>query len=288
MSQEALGIKVETLPNGQVRVIAPTEEARANLDRFLADAAAQRAVVPIDGDAALFNGRVLDGIAQANGSVGTITIDGDPTTANGKTTAAVRFADDSITIDGRPDPATGKINGVVTYADRSTGTITLNPRDLVSATIERLKQPTSSTHIIRVIQTGQGQVYQGKGGYMREGMAAGGILKPMAGGAVLGFAAGAAATPATRPMSGGFAQKVPPNTWRLIGDNMRVTESYIPWDNSRRSDGILRDTAGAFGYDLVPRGTKLQQGPGGAVAPMAEGGMLSAARAILGLFGAPR
>jgi hypothetical protein len=52
------------------------------------------------------------------------------------------------------------------------------------------------------------------------------------------------------PMRGGLAQKVQPNTFRLIGDNSKVPESYIPWDRSARSMNLLSETADAMGMRL--------------------------------------
>ncbi|MGV9360639.1 hypothetical protein [Amycolatopsis sp. NPDC003731] len=69
-------------------------------------------------------------------------------------------------------------------------------------------------------------------------------------GNILAFANGGRFT----PMRGGLAQKVPPNTYRLIGDNSRVNESYIPWDKSTRSMNLLAETAQAFGKQLTPIG----------------------------------
>lgn len=71
--------------------------------------------------------------------------------------------------------------------------------------------------------------------------ALGGIVAPMASGGI-------------RPMSAGYAQVVPPNTPRLIGDRPQDNESFIPWDGSARSRQILAQTAAAMGYQLVPRG----------------------------------
>lgn len=54
-----------------------------------------------------------------------------------------------------------------------------------------------------------------------------------------------------RPMKGGYASIVPPDTLRVIGDNMRSPEAYIPIDQSRRSLGILGQTARLMGWQLV-------------------------------------
>lgn len=56
-----------------------------------------------------------------------------------------------------------------------------------------------------------------------------------------------------RPMKGGTATIVPANTWRVIGDNVRSPEAYIPIDNSLRSSMLLSETASRMGYDLIRR-----------------------------------
>jgi TP901 family phage tail tape measure protein len=54
-----------------------------------------------------------------------------------------------------------------------------------------------------------------------------------------------------RPMRGGYATVVAPNTWRVIGDNMRSPEAYIPLDRSDRSVGILSEAASRMGFALM-------------------------------------
>jgi hypothetical protein len=66
------------------------------------------------------------------------------------------------------------------------------------------------------------------------------------GGIVEHYAAGA-----LRPMRGGYATIVPPNTWRVIGDRVRDDEAYIPITRTARSIGILTETAARMGYQLV-------------------------------------
>ncbi|GEL24053.1 hypothetical protein PSU4_30070 [Pseudonocardia sulfidoxydans NBRC 16205] len=78
-------------------------------------------------------------------------------------------------------------------------------------------------------------------------------MAPVAKGGILGMANGATIRH-LRPMRGGIAQVVEPNTWRVIGDRLRGKESFIPHDRSRRSRDILSQTARALGYDLAPRG----------------------------------
>lgn len=90
-------------------------------------------------------------------------------------------------------------------------------------------------------------------------LAKGGIWQPaaaMASGGILGqnverFAKGGVAH-RLKPLRGGLATIVDPNTWRVIGDRMVGRESYIPHDQSARSEGILNRTAHEFGYGLMP------------------------------------
>lgn len=71
-------------------------------------------------------------------------------------------------------------------------------------------------------------------------MATGGMLKAMASGGGL------------TPMSGKYATVVPPNTWRVVGDNLTHPEAFIPLNGSDRSKGILAKTAAAMNFGLIP------------------------------------
>jgi hypothetical protein len=75
----------------------------------------------------------------------------------------------------------------------------------------------------------------------------------MASGGIIANAAGNRLLPGLNPMQGGSAQVIGPNTWRVIGDNMKVPESYIPQDGSQRSEQILAATAKSFGLGLAPQ-----------------------------------
>lgn len=55
------------------------------------------------------------------------------------------------------------------------------------------------------------------------------------------------------PMRGGYATMVQPNTFRVIGDNLKVPEAYIPLDRSLRSVGILNEAAERMGYAVMRR-----------------------------------
>jgi hypothetical protein len=77
------------------------------------------------------------------------------------------------------------------------------------------------------------------------GLAEGGTIEAFANGGLKTFGRG------LRPMPGGKAVKVPPNSWRIIGDNMKVPESYIPWERTQRNLSLLNDTANALGEPLA-------------------------------------
>lgn len=63
------------------------------------------------------------------------------------------------------------------------------------------------------------------------------------------------------------ATMVPQNTWRVVGDNMKVPELYAPLDGSARTLALLREGVQRSGFDMVPRGTQY----------FADGGMFGAA-----------
>ncbi|RTL65904.1 MAG: phage tail tape measure protein [Pseudonocardiaceae bacterium] len=240
---ESFGFKVEHLQDGTVKITATTDEAQGKLDAFLALVGTKVGKLLIDANPDLANGKVSSTIQFANGQTGVITIDGNKAPVDGKITASVQFANGStgvVTIDANQEPVNGKITASVQYADGSTGTITLAAKDLVSAVIAKLKQPTSSTHTINVVTVGASLPGGSTTGTIRQ--ATGGIVEAMAHGGIRGKK--------LRPMSP-IAQVVPPNTWRVVGDRLKDDESYIPIDGSHRSLAILEETARRFGYGLT-------------------------------------
>lgn len=71
----------------------------------------------------------------------------------------------------------------------------------------------------------------------------GNFFTPMAAGGVL------------TPMSGSEATMVSPNSWRVVGDNMKYPELFAPLNGSARSLGLIQMAAGTFGKTLVPSPT---------------------------------
>lgn len=56
-----------------------------------------------------------------------------------------------------------------------------------------------------------------------------------------------------KPMKGGLATIVPPNTWRVVGDRLRDDEAYIPINRTNRSVALLSETAQRMGFALARR-----------------------------------
>lgn len=111
------------------------------------------------------------------------------------------------------------------------GSVVVSARDLVTSAVNQIIRTNSGRTIHVNVATGQ--------------ISAQGLAKAQ-GGIVEHFAQGG-----LKPMRGGVATVVSPNTWRVIGDRMRDDESYIPINRSQRSTQILAETATRMGFDLV-------------------------------------
>ena len=216
----------------------------------VAGAAATVVTVTLDANADPATGKINGTVQLGNGETATMTLDANPDPATGKIKGTVVGANGevgTITIDGNPDPATGQIRAVVQFGNGTPTTITINPRDLATPVINKLKEPTRSTHTIEVVAQRTPSTASLKG----ERYARGAIISAQRDGGVLGMAPGARLT----PMPGGIAKIVPPNTWRVIGDRIRDDEAYIPMNQSRRSMDILATTAAQMGQSITPRRT---------------------------------
>jgi hypothetical protein len=169
-----LGFTVETLPNGQFKVTANDDEARASLAKLIADAQATTGVVQLDANPDLATGKINGTVQLADGSTGTITLDanGNPAAVVlGKTKYNIDQTTGILTIDGNADPADKNRSGMKIAIDRTTGTIVMLANDsAVIAAKNKASQPTFSTHTIRVVVTGD---VLGKG---NTGLAGGGLI----------------------------------------------------------------------------------------------------------------
>lgn len=77
------------------------------------------------------------------------------------------------------------------------------------------------------------------------------------------------------PMRANYARKVPADTWRVVGDRSRDAEAFIPINRSRRSIGLLDQTAEEMGFRLMAAGGILGRSRGG------SGGVTIAPGAIM-------
>lgn len=220
----------------------------------------------LNANAAPATGQLNGTLNLMNGATGTMTLaaNGAPASAvlNG-TKYRIDTTTGTLTIDGNPAPGQADLSGLKVNIDRTAGTVTILGRDGgVAALKAQLSQPSSSVHTVRVRTVQETTSHVSQGG---KGVAHGGILTPMAGGGILG--ATSTGLPVTAYAGGGYgtfnghrlrpmaarAEAVPPGTFRVIGDNLSVTEIYAPLDGSARSLSFLRYGAQAFGMAMVPR-----------------------------------
>ena len=149
---ERLGFTIQAIPGTKdVKVTAPTDQAKASLDAFVALANGTTVTITGDMNVDPATNKITQTVQLGNGQTAVMTYDANASAADGKIHATVTYGNGqtaTLIYDANPDPATGQINAVVTYADGSTGTVTINPNDLVTPTIDQLKNPTASLHTI--------------------------------------------------------------------------------------------------------------------------------------------
>lgn len=276
--------KVITLPNGKtVTVVVDPEQALTTLAQVEAATAAKTAILTLDAQVNPATQKIQGVIDLGDGSVSRITLDALPDPATGKINGVVDLGNGQtarITVDAKPDPATGKINATVTYGDGRTTVVKLDADDARGMAklndFKVLGDRTVATPRVEANTSGAQNSFWSWFNALPSifnvvvrtltGQAAGGILGNATGNLVvpqaMGFAKGGAAKGPgmkLRPMSGSRATVVPPNTWRVIGDNMKVPELYAPLDGSSRSLGLISQAAASYGLQL----TQLATGGGG-------------------------
>jgi TP901 family phage tail tape measure protein len=104
----------------------------------------------------------------------------------------------------------------------------------------RLDAFVSQTRTVNIVAKFTGAINQPSFLNPNRPFAEGGFFEAYAGGGL-------------RPMKGGHASIVGPNTWRVIGDRAVNDEAYIPINRSSRSVGILQETADRMGFALLRR-----------------------------------
>lgn len=138
----------------------------------------------------------------------------------------------SVTVTGLTGPAETKLEALgydVTHLPN--GTVTVKANDNVTAEVNRIIRLNSGKTITVNVSTGQ--IHAGPG----SGFARGALIQPNAVGNI------DTGGPSLTPMSGSVATVVPPDTWRVIGDNMSAPELFAPLDGSQRSKQLIAAAA---------------------------------------------
>jgi hypothetical protein len=176
----ALGLTVETIPGSkEVRITAPTDEAKANFDAFVAGVQNTSADVMIGGNptpaqdafnAILgaieagagtvdINGNQMPAAAALsfalgliNSSTGTIMIDGQPTPVQSvlsQVIASISAGKGEVTIDGKTAPVNDALAAVVAAVAGANPTLTIVPNaDQADAARARVSEPTQNPHTV--------------------------------------------------------------------------------------------------------------------------------------------
>jgi hypothetical protein len=274
---EALGLKVTTLPNGKVSISADTGPAAANIDGLVHQIGAIPPVnIPVNATTAQAQAALDQLMGAVNAASGTVNIDGNNVpagTALQQIIAAINAGKGTVTVNGQTVPAAQALGQIIAAINAGKGTVTVNGQTVPAAQAlsQLIGRVNSSSGTVQVGANTAGanaavrSLVNTWNGYTIRinavvsshvgGLAAGGIVRPMASGGIIPFADGGAATPAIDAdwMRGGVATVVQPGMLRLIGDNPRVPESYIPMDSSDRSRAILAQTASEMGWSLAPK-----------------------------------
>lgn len=284
-SAEASGFatKILTLPDGRkVTVVLDSAQALQAITDFEAAATAKTITVKLDADVNPATQKIDGTVDLGNGKTATMTLESNVDPATGKINGVIDLgngATATVTVDANPDPATGKVNATVDFGNGRTTVIQLDA-----------DQAKGLDKVNGFVGWGNGQITTPKvdadtgpanNSFMNWfnsipktisviaqtifGNASGNIMMPMAEGGVLGYANGGAPKKLT-PMSGSTASVVSPNTWRVIGDNMTSPELFAPLDGSKRSLGLIKYGAAAFGYSLTPVASATQ--PAGGPVPV--------------------
>lgn len=229
-----LGYQIVQLPDGTFQVAANTDQGRAALDDFKKTIDATFSVVHIQAEDEPAQATVTEWTKRTNGTTGWTTLDTKIDPATGKVTYWKQQADGTwgySTLDTRIDPATNKVQGWVRQANGTYAWATLDARTQAAEdALNQAARDRTATINVRYNVAGLPQLPAGAN---RAAFADGGVAK-MASGGILGMAGGGGLSP-----MGSIAAKIPPNTWRVIGDRMKDDEYYIPADGSARSKAVL-------------------------------------------------
>lgn len=219
---------------------ANVQPATDRVNNFLAFASASSATAQVFANADPASGAVKNWQNVTNETVGNTTTYTYTDPATGAVTRWKVETDRTgakTTTYSWTDPATGAVYAWKRMADGTWAQVNANANTgPANAALDYAARNRTSTITVRYVT---GSAPTAGGGTTAKigqtGQALGGVVKRMAGGGVLGFAAGGHELTPMSPI----AQKVPPNTWRVVGDNLSVPEYYIPANGSARSKNIL-------------------------------------------------
>lgn len=241
---------------------ANVQGATDKVNNFLAFADAQSATAKVFGDTGPALGAVKDWQNVTQHTDGNTTTYSYTDPATGAVTSWKIMTDATgarTTVYSFTDPATGKVYEWKRLADGTWGTVNVGVAGVAqaNATIDRVARDRAVTLYLQAVAAGPGRgANPGNLTGIPATKATGGVVMPMAAGGAL------------NPMEP-IAQKVPPNTWRVVGDNLSVPEYYIPANGSARSKRILAQAI------ADPRLGGLR---------MAGGGIVDAARELLDAY----
>jgi hypothetical protein len=230
-----LGYQIIQLPDGTFQVFANTDAGKQGLSDFKNTIDQTYGVVHVSADDKTAQGTVTAWQQRADGTTGWTTLDARADPATGKLEYWSRAADGTYawsTLDSRIDPATGQVQAWVRMANGTWGWVNVNAHPgAAEAAINNAARDRTATITVKYDVQGLPQLPAGAN---RAGFAEHGGIAKMASGGIIGMAGGGNLVPMRS-----IAAKVPPNTWRVVGDRMRDDEYYIPADNSARSKAIL-------------------------------------------------
>lgn len=240
------------------------DDAVAHAGEVLGGMEAARAVATIAGDDKELGealGRSFTNLTELDQVIATATAKLDPAEADA---VRARILKDLMDLAATDPTVRAYLNpadliekhGDVTQRLRDLGNMAPEPKVLADieqakrevATIEQLlaniPDQTVSVNTVYTESGAKPQGYMARNG-ANVAVANGGIIKP--------FAAGGFHSPVPlRPMTAEAAM-VPANTWRVVGDNLRVPEMYVPMDGSSRSLSILDQGLDQMGFSRVPK-----------------------------------
>lgn len=267
---------------GQMKLSAEPTQANTTVAAWKALADGITGIPQLNANPAAANGVLQLWKSTSDATTGLPTIDANSGKATGVLAAWKALANGTTGIpalDSNPGLANQILAAWKARSDNTTGLPKVIPQVQSGAAEAQLANlaRTRYTQIIATIVTGQsGAVPTATGVKRIAGGAIGGIIHPYAQGAVVEQYADGGVRPLT-PMRGDIAQRVPANTWRVIGDRPRGLEYFLPDDSTPRSMKIGAEWARNRGLDLVPSGGGVAQRISSALGP-ARTGSASAAQ----------